>query len=1590
LTRSAVNAVAQGAAGSVAGLPESVGIAHQANLRQLQKQYDEIDAGRIPKTGGSPAIMARVSNYFNSDHDTRKGLRAEIDSTVFPVEQEPTYRAGQAIRDTTAGVFPINPKHAESLSVQIGQGIGSTAGFLASGLAGRVLRLPGAAVTAGAGASVNSAETFRDAMRHGATFEDAFKASKFSAVTGLTEALPIARVLDRYDRATNGSLRRIIAEGIKGGIEEGSQELFQSVADNLVASKIVEYDPERGIFTGTGDNAGVGFTVGALFNTLAAMVGARTRGGTPGQTGTTGQADAAPQVETPAPQTETPAPQGTAAEQAQSLDSIKSRLAAGPRAGDAQATVQPVAETVSADAAAQGQPAQMGAVAPSAAGLPVAAQPQPQPEPLPSARQPMQAATEPASETPALQLGAATSAPQGPSTPTSATPALDSIRARLPADRPTAGAVQSTNAPLPQGQLSPITTPDAATASTALRPAQPIPQTTGLPAGVQIEQDTLPDVSQSRGAGPVAGANYIGRVNAPITGEIASARNPKRREDILRPLLKDLGIPIYRGRVKGVGTLGFYKRGVGETRIKNMSDMETASHEIAHALDERFQEIRQQWLPASNATKAVRAELAGISYDKSKIFEGFAEFVRLWSTQKNEAVARAPVFATWFENFLDTNPHGPALRAAQTGMHSWFAQDALTRARSKIGAAKSINEGLTDNWRGRFRQSVADDLHGIMEMERSLTGGISAGGTYETARLSRSKSAIVEGALLYGAPVVRPDGSHGFEGKGLQEILKPVSDRLDDFLSYAVGRSARELKMQGREHLFTQPEIQAMTNLETPAFATAFDEYQAWNTAIVDFAQAKGVIDPAARKLWRRTQYLPFHRVGQATVTKAVPGDWKGVNALTGGTGNLRDILGNMIGNASRLIDAALTNEARLEVADLAAKAQGARFMVRIPTDSRVAKVHAEEIERSVLNALGVKNVAALDDTQQKFIKEMRDGMGGLVPLLQHGQSPSGKNVVAVLRKGKAEYYEVADPLLVRSLNSLSRPAKNQLVKWLSVPKRIGQLSITLSLDFLAANVARDTLMGTVMSRHGFRLGVDSAKGLKSRLTTDQSYKDAIANGVGFSSYFSDEDTFRKHIERFYTRKGVNYKTVLDSPAKLVYAIERIADAFEMSTRLGEYQRAIARGEHPRHAAYSAREVSTDFAMRGDNELLGFLYDTAIFFKASVNGADRLYRGLAHDPNNMRIAAKIAVLMSASAGLYLYNRGNPDYEDLEDWDKDAHWHIFVPVPGGKPMHLRYPKIWEIGAMASLAERTVETLMADAPAGEKGEKFAFDLFRLFTGVMMVNPIPQFARPAIEVWANRNFFTGRPIETEAQQSLQPFARSAPGGSRVLRSLGEVMHNLPTPLQLSPAQTEALVRGYLNSWGAGGLTLIDGVFFDDAVGMTVDQYPGIRRFYQGRGPSRHSRHVTEFYEALKAATAARRTMRDQDRRSRPDIADDIENQQANREYNSLSGADKIMRAVAAEMKQVSYAPTLPELQAYAGKLVREKRLQERLVEIRRSKSWNDLGALKRDLLDLWIFERNRVAKAVMEEVGAGRKAERDSQVPVRSRLPGGAPIQ
>ena len=496
--------------------------------------------------------------------------------------------------------------------------------------------------------------------------------------------------------------------------------------------------------------------------------------------------------------------------------------------------------------------------------------------------------------------------------------------------------------------------------------------------------------------------------------------------------------------------------------------------------------------------------------------------------------------------------------------------------------------------------------------------------------------------------------------------------------------------------------------------------------------------------------------------------------------------------------------------------------------------------------------------------------------------------------------------------HTIDREPPPWITKWLGLPKRVGQATITMTIDFMVANIARDTIMGSVMSRAGFRPIIDSLNGMRLRVTNDPIYREFMANGGGLSSIFLDEAKFRAKLSRFYQGQGISYKTVLNTPEKLLGFIETLGDAFESSTRLGEYKRAVDSGVNPRHAAYLAREISADFAMRGDSKPLGFLYDTEMFLRPAVVSMDRLFRGVAHDPNRGAIATKSGMLALMSAALYLNNRSDPRYQDLPDWDRDSHWHFFVG-----DQHFRYPKIWEVGALASVAERAVEKLVDDDAHGLGG-----DFARILGATFNLNFMPQLLAPLYEQATNRTGFTKAPIETPGMEDMQPFLRAKPTTSETLKAAGMATRDLPEALQINPVRTEALLRGYFNTFAMYGLALSDKAFFDDkAPAMRTDQLPVVRRFY-AQEPAQHTKYETQFYDMLGEASRLRGTLRELDKIGQSEIADDKEKAPMAGEYRPLEVASKSLASINQEMRAIRRSGDKPEeKRAKLDKLTEER---------------------------------------------------------------------
>lgn len=181
-----------------------------------------------------------------------------------------------------------------------------------------------------------------------------------------------------------------------------------------------------------------------------------------------------------------------------------------------------------------------------------------------------------------------------------------------------------------------------------------------------------------------------------------------------------------------------------------------------------------------------------------------------------------------------------------------------------------------------------------------------------------------------------------------------------------------------------------------------------------------------------------------------------------------------------------------------------------------------------------------------------------------------------------------------------------------------------------------------------------------------------------------------------------------------------------------------------------------------------------------------------------------------------------------------------------------PKPFEVGSIGTLAERTAELMFSKEMTGKRfGARISDMVFNTFA----MDPTPQAIKPFLDVYANKDSFSGKAIEGMADERLRPQDRFNERTSEIARMLGS--WGLPDPVRLakgeyaglSPKQVDFLLRGYF-----GWLATVTTTATDTAVRLLLDrgERPSMRlrdAFLAGNFvealPTGSSRYVTAMYE-------------------------------------------------------------------------------------------------------------------------------------------------
>jgi len=900
--------------------------------------------------------------------------------------------------------------------------------------------------------------------------------------------------------------------------------------------------------------------------------------------------------------------------------------------------------------------------------------------------------------------------------------------------------------------------------------------------------------------------------------ELPPLDRPQRREGIRVQLEGIIGPRLYVGKIKGQSMLGFYRKSNSEVRTKAYDDIEVMAHEMAHYLDFHYTQAGK--FTASYKGRKDVKDLSYTSNPRAVEKEGFAEFVRLWLTQYDEAVRAAPAYVKEFEAVLRTDPTlDRQMHRLQEQMHKWFLQGPHAQLRAKSGEEYTPTEQWMQFVQSypleRARQNVIDNIHAAKVVERVTTGDVGDATTsaYKQFQMANGAESTYSAIVEFGTPVLDVDGSLQFGGESLMQVFWPVAKhgwkRFDLLMDYFKARRGKELLGQGREKLFTPQEIKAGLKLgqQYPEFAAVFGAYQKFNQRMLDWYVSMGLITEAQREAFGEANksYVPFHRITKMIAEGGASAGSGIGQRLAGGTANTRDIAVNIVEGLYSNVRGALVARAKATMyKQIMASQDGAMFAAKIGPDSKKVTVMLSEQARKVAQVMAdlgigissngfIVNEPAVDNAiyDVNEIAEVLEQRPELLDFWLVNQPPKTDGdtyVDSAIIDGEKVYFEVREPLLVDMLTGMGGMQMGAVLRAFMGVKNIQTRAVTVMPQFMIPNLVRDTLSAMALSKNKFLPVATSLRGMWDTVTKSDTFKEFMLNGGGYGN------SVEARTAETRTRRQLDLpaQTNWDRAAKVLAGWDRISSSFEYGTRVGDYRLSRKAGRSPTEAAWQAREISTDFSKIGRADIWAKFLRTVPFANAGIQGLDKTARELAEMKGKMTVGNLVklneakakfllrgSILTVATLALWLLNNDDERYKALTDDERSRFWWIYLP---GTKAPLKIPRPYDIGYIfASIPE-----LMLNYAKDRDGKAAASQLAWIAINTTPVGEWPGLVQPIMEAQANKDW-RGAAIVPEYMATREPRYQYNERTPLMYRKLGDL-------LNVSPLMAEHYAQGYL----------------------------------------------------------------------------------------------------------------------------------------------------------------------------------------------------
>lgn len=506
---------------------------------------------------------------------------------------------------------------------------------------------------------------------------------------------------------------------------------------------------------------------------------------------------------------------------------------------------------------------------------------------------------------------------------------------------------------------------------------------------------------------------------------------------------------------------------------------------------------------------------------------------------------------------------------------------------------------------------------------------------------------------------------------------------------------------------------------------------------------------------------------------------------------------------------------------------------------------------------------------------------------------PSMFQIVQVRENGKLKYYRVPKDIFETVFNyELSMP-NDPLHRALSFPARVLKATaVYYNPEYAPRNIFRDTVTATMNSKYGFgQIGGIPAPYIKMLYT----FPKGIFNALAYENpdnkllnLFGDAGIYKKFLESgadqaflvnvnhsekiyrdFYGADG--FQKVKDGWDNAKYWMKLINNYSEIGTRVSVFENAYKKTGSAELAAQEARESTADYARHGASLFMRKYTPLIPFLNPGLQHAKLLAKSAIDQPGKFMYAGAVGLTLPTLA-LWAINNNDEKtrkaYRALPSWRKECFWNLFILGPDRPPLSI--PK----GAAGILFGSSVETMLDNHFNNDaliksvskhedtealKGVASAF--LQAYSPVQnLVDLTPQIIKPAVELWANKNSFTGQKIVPDRMKGLSPEEQYNDRTPEIIKAIGR-------NLGMSPLKMDHVLKGYTGGIGYGAFVTADyamqkaGVVDEknEDTFTTLSRLPITKVFTNETATGARSGYVSKFYQQLSDMEEINKTVND-----------------------------------------------------------------------------------------------------------------------------------